>query len=300
MMRVATFANNEAMLNAALRTQARMADLQVQQASGVVSTDYGGLGRKAGELLDFEAMLKTSQTYATAATEASGRVEMLYSTLSSVTDLLTEFRSDLVAMMGTDFNDTTGSALVSSAAGMMDELAALLNVSFEGRYLFAGDATSTVPVDLEGYVADADAASADYFQGDSAVTAVKISSDQTIRYGITADNSAFEQAFRAMSVVAQADPLDADQLQTAYDLLISALDETTAVQSTLSVQASTLERAATRAEDYQSFLTAAISELKDADVTEIAVRLTSYETQLQASYSALAKVQSLNLLDYLR
>jgi flagellar hook-associated protein 3 FlgL len=300
MMRVATFANNEAMLAAALRTQARMADLQVQQASGVVSTDYGGLGRKAGDLLDFEAMLKTSQTYATAATEASGRVEMLYSTLNSVTDLLTEFRSDLVAMMSTDFNDTTGAALVSSAAGMMDELAALLNVSFEGRYLFAGDATSTVPVDLDGYVADADAASTDYFRGDSAVTTVKISSDQTIRYGITADNSAFEQAFRAIGVIAQADPLDAEQLQTAYDLLLSALDETTAVQSTLSVQASTLERAATRAEDYQSFLTAAISELKDADVTEIAVRLTSYETQLQASYSALAKVQSLNLLDYLR
>ena len=40
--------------------------------------------------------------------------------------------------------------------------------------------------------------------------------------------------------------------------------------------------------------------MNGADVTELAARLSSYETQLQASYAALAKIQALSLGDYLR
>ena len=44
MMRVATFAISDQMIAAAQRTQSVMANDQLEQASGVTSTDYGGLG----------------------------------------------------------------------------------------------------------------------------------------------------------------------------------------------------------------------------------------------------------------
>ncbi len=289
-MRVATFANNTRMLNAALLTQARMADLQMQEASGVVSTDYGGLGAATRTVLDLEASLKASQAYGEATEEAASRVEVLSSTLSTITD-----------MMSADSNATSSAALSTAAEGYMDELASLLNTSFEGRYLFGGDRTTTAPVDLDSYVADADTASTAYYQGDGAIATVKISRDQSVAYGVTAGNSAFEQAFRALGMIASAsDATDTDLLQSSYDLMVSALDATIAVQSKVSIDAGTLERATSRQSDYQSFLSAAVTDLKGADVTQIAVTLSSYETQLSASYSALAKVQSLNLLDYLR
>ena len=299
-MRVATFASSDRMLAASLRTQARMAELQMQQASGTISSSYGGLGRSTKPLLDLEASLKTSQAYASAAKEASGRVEMMYSTMSSIANLLTEFRGQITAMMSADSGDSSLLTLVSAAEGFREELASLLNTTFEGRYLFSGDATQTAPVDLTGYAADAETASTAYYQGDHTVTTVKIARDQTVAYGVTADNAAFEQAFRALSIVADADSIDSELLQSSYDLIVSSLDATIAVQSRLSVNASTLERSVERQGDYETYLDAMISELKDADVTQIVVTLTSYETQLQASYSAIAKVQSLNLLDYLR
>jgi flagellar hook-associated protein 3 FlgL len=299
-MRVATFANSDRMLAASLKTQARMAELQMQQASGNVSTDYGGLGRSTKPLLDLEASLKTSQAYASAASEAASRVEVMYSTLSSITDLLTEFRGQITSMMSADSSDASIQTLISAAEGFRDELASLLNTTFEGRYLFSGDATTTAPVDLSGYGADADTASTDYYRGNDGVTRVKIARDQTVAYGVTADNPAFEQAFRALSIIADAGTVDTDLLQSSYDLIVTALDDTIAVQSKLSINASTLERSIERQSDYETYLSAMISELKDADVTKITVALTSYETQLQASYSAIAKVQSLNLLDYLR
>jgi flagellar hook-associated protein 3 FlgL len=300
-MRVATFANSDRMLNASLATQARLANLQMQQASGSLSTDYGGLGSNSKPLLDLEASLKTSQAYADAAKSADGRVKVMYSALSSITDLLTDFRAQLTSLMSSDSTTASRAALTSAAEGYMAELASLLNTSYEGRYLFGGNATLDLPVDLTGYSADADTASTSYYQGDDAIAAVKISRDQTVSYGVTANDTAFEQAFRALGIIANAAGTpDDDQLQSSYDLIVSSLDATIAVQSKLSINAGTLERASERQADYQTVLEGTISDLRDADVTQIAVKIASYETQLQASYSAIAKLQSLSLVDYLR
>ncbi len=298
-MRVATFATNSRALAAALNTQTRMAEIQLQQASGSVSTDYAGLGASARQVLDLEASEKRAAAYADAATEAAGRVEVIYSTLSTITDLMSEFRSELTSALSTDTSDT--GTLAPAAEGYLEELASLLNSTYEGRYLFAGDATQTAPVDLSSYVADGDTASTSYYQGDATITSVRISREQTVSYGVTADNAAFEQAFRALGMIAAAGTgADEDMIAEAYALIESALDATVAVQANVSVDASTLERSIERQADYQALLSSAISELTDVDVTEAAVRLTSYETQLQASYSAIARLQSLSLLDYLR
>ena len=60
--------------------------------------------------------------------------------------------------MSTSRSDTADASLIATAGTYLEELAGLLNVQFEGRYLFAGDATGTAPVDLDGYAATADAA----------------------------------------------------------------------------------------------------------------------------------------------
>jgi flagellar hook-associated protein 3 FlgL len=300
-MRVATFAMSERMLSASLTTQARLANLQIQEASGNVSNDYGGLGTSAQPLLDLEASLKISQSYADAAETAAGRIEVIYSTLSSVTDLLTDFRAQLTSLMSSDSGTTSRAALTSAAEGYMTELASLLNTSYEGRYLFGGNSTLDLPVDLTDYATTIDAESTSYYQGDDATASVKISRDQTVAYGITAGESAFEQAFRALAAIAGAGDSPSDELlQSAYDLVVSSLDETIALQSKVSINAGTLERAQERQADYQTMLEGAISDLRDADVTAIAVQISNYQTQLQASYSAIAKLQSLSLVDYLR
>lgn len=299
-MRVATFANSDRMLTASLRTQSRMAELQLQQASGSISTDYGGLGASARTLLLLEANMKTSEAYAGAASEASGRVEVMVSTLSTVTDLLTSFRSELTGAMSTSRSDTADASLIATAGTYLEELAGLLNVQFEGRYLFAGDATGTAPVDLDGYTATSDAANISYYFGDAAVATVRIGSEQSVAYGVAADEVGFEQAFRALAQIAQASSLDDEALTQAYDLLVSAIEDIIVVQSRLASQAATIERSLERQDSYQALLETAISDLRDADVTVVAVKLASYETQLQASFSALAQVQSLSLLDYLR
>lgn len=297
--RVATFAMSERMLEASLRTQARMSEAQLQQASGAVSTDYGGLGRSAGTLVNLEVSLARSKSQASAAEEAGSRVEVMYDAVGSMSELMSSFRTSLSSAISAGGDDDA--TLAATAQSLLEEFASLLNTRFEGRYLFAGSDTGTAPVDLSAYAAtDAAIQDTSYYQGNSVKASVALSSERTLTYGVTGDASAFEQALRALSAVANATtPPDTQTLQAISDLTVDAIDQLAVVQAKLSIDAATLERSTTAQTDYQDEATSLITAINGADVTALAVELSSYETQLQASYAALAKVQALNLMDYL-
>ncbi|HEV2555709.1 MAG TPA: flagellin [Bosea sp. (in: a-proteobacteria)] len=296
--RVATFAMSERMLEASLRTQARMSEAQLQQASGTVSSDYGGLGRSAGTLVSLEVSLARSKSQASAAEEAGSRVQVMSDAVGAMSELLSSFRSSLSSAISAGGDDTT---LTATAQSLLEEFASLLNTRFEGRYLFAGSDTGTVPVDLSAYAAT-DVATQDtsYYQGNGVKASVALSPERTLTYGVTGDAAAFEQAMRALSALASAPTLpDTATLQAISELTVNAIDALAAVQGKLSIDAATLERSVAAQADHQDTTTSLIAATHGADVTALAVALSSYETQLQASYAALAKVQSLNLMDYL-
>lgn len=299
-MRVATFATSDRLLSATMRLQARMTEMQLQEASGVKTTDYGGLGTQSSTLINLETSMTRASAYEAAISEASDRIDAIYSVLGNVTDMLTDFRTQIAAAQSADGDEETNSALVTTAQSYLEELASTLNTKFEGRYLFSGSLTETAPVDLDGYVADADTASTSYYDGDNQLASVRASSEMTLTYGVSASNSAFEQAIRALGIIAGAtETPDSDLLETTYSLLELALDDTIALQSGISASSSSLERMSAWQADYKDMLSASISEIKDVDVAEITVRLTTVETQLEASYSALAKIMSISLQDYL-
>jgi len=120
--------------------------------------------------------------------------------------------------------------------------------------------------------------------------------------GVCAPTNGCVQALRSLSLVANiaTDPLDPVTLDEASDLLLDALDAVLAVQSRLSLDAGSMEDAVANQEDYIEFARSLVSDLTEVDVAEVAARLSSYQAQLQASYASLAKIQGLNLWDYLR
>lgn len=299
--RVATFASSQQMLAASLRTQSRLSTLQLQEASGSVAQNYGDLGSTSKTVLDFEVSLARAKSWSSAANEADSRISVIDSTLSSITDLLSSFRATLTSALGADTSDSTMTSLTASAQSSLDELADLLNTSFEGRYLFGGNVTTSAPVDLSAYSTSIDAVSTSYYQGDDAIAQVQVSRSQTVSYGVTASSSGFEKAFRALSSLASAtDTPDSDAVTQSYELLLTALDEITGVQTQLGGGAATIERAIERQADYEDQLTKMLSSLKDVDVAAVTVQLSTYQSQLEASYAALGKFLSLSIVSYLK
>ena len=298
-MRVATFGISEQMIAAALRTQSAMASQQIQEASGQVSSDFAGYGSSTQQILNLQVSVSRSQSYVDAATAAGNKVEVMYSTVNSVADLLTQFRSLLTGASSASSTDAT--SVTQSAQDMLEQMASLLNTQYSGSYLFAGGRTTTAPVDLDSATNANSPSSPDssYYQGDGEIASVRVSDSHSVSYGVTADNTAFEQALRAMNLVAKNSPLSADTLTEALTLATSAVDAVGVLQSGISNSAASIERASTLQADYQSFAETLGTSLTGVDVAAVTASLSTYQAQLTASYAAIAKVQSLQLASYL-
>jgi flagellar hook-associated protein 3 FlgL len=103
-----------------------------------------------------------------------------------------------------------------------------------------------------------------------------------------------------LKFVANSSTLSSSDITQALDLASSALDATSTLQVRLSSAASQIESASSRQIDYQSYAKTLASDLTSIDVAAITAQLSTYQSQLTASYSAIAKIQSLNLANYLK
>src|SRR3954452_9958471 len=300
-MRIATFALSDQMVAGALRTQATMANLQVQEASGLKSETLGGYGSGARHIINLQVSVTRAQSYVDAATLADSKVQVMYSAVGSMTDIITHLRTQLSA--ATTGSSTETASVINSAKQMLLQMGSVLNTQYDGQYVFGGARTSTAPVDLSAFssgTGSTTTADTSYYRGDGEISSIRVSDDEAVPYGVTADNPAFEQVMRVLKFVANSSSLSSSAITQALDLADNALSATTTVQTRLSSAASEIESASARQSDYMGFAQTLASDLTGVDVAAVTAQLATYQAQLSASYSAIAKIQGLNLASYLR
>src|SRR5271165_1453070 len=265
-MRVATFALSDQMISAALRTQSIMANEQIEESSGVKSEDFAGYGSDTQSVVNLQVSVTRAQTYIDAATQADSKVEVMYSAVGSITTLITNLRTQLSA--ATTGSSTSTASLISSAQDMLSEMGSLLNTQYDGEYVFSGAKTTTAPVDLTSFdsgTGSLSTADTSYYQGDSETASVRVADDQTVDYGVTADNSAFEQVMRVLKYIANSTSLSSSDITSPLDIAGTALDATSVVQSKLSNAASQIEDASSQQTDYKNYASTLGSDLTSVD-----------------------------------
>ncbi len=301
MTRISTYGQLDASLATMMRLQADLAAATNQSAGGLKSESYQGVASDSKRLLDIDGEIARSLQYVQQGEVVASRVETMYDAVTSMVDVLGNYQSLLSTAMSGDMAESAG--LNNQAQGYLDTLADLLNARSSGRYLFAGDRTDTAPVDLGAYAAQTypSTASTDYYQGDDAVASFKCADSKTISYGVTAGEEGFEIAIRALSLGANAseDPADEDAMSEAYDLVNQALDALLVTQTKLSTAASGLEWEMDVQTDVQVRLEAFASDIREVDVAEAVTRMETLQTQLEASYAAISRINDTNLTDYL-
>jgi flagellar hook-associated protein 3 FlgL len=295
--RISTFAHSNALIAASLRTQAKLADQQTQESTGLKSTSFGGLGTDVASLLRLSSQSTRLTADNTAAQTASAYVQSAYAAVGDIADLATTIKSQLAAQIsGTSLD---ADSLASYARGWLDDLQTQLNRQVGGVYLFGGEAVDAAPVDFSS--ADYDpttAGNTGYYQGASTTRTFASVDGSKIALSVTAQAEGFEQLARALSMVI-ADPGDSDTLSAAFDLVGEAVSGIGAVQEGLGVQASQLSSLISRNETKVDTLDDLASQLKGADLAQAAVLVTNYQTQLEALYSTIGTLSSSSLLKYL-
>ena len=88
-------------------------------------------------------------------------------------------------------------------------------------------------------------------------------------------------------------------ITNALDLASTALDATSTVWAKLSNSAARMESAKSLQSDYQSFAQTLGGDLTGVDVAAVTAQLSTYQAQLTASFSAIAKIQGMSLASFL-
>jgi flagellar hook-associated protein 3 FlgL len=301
LMRVATFAQSDQMITSSLRLQSVMANEQVQEASGQKSLDFGGYGSGAGQVINLQVSVTRAQSYIDASKLADNKVQVMYSAVGSVTDIITQLRTQLSA--ATTGNTTAAASVINYAQQAMAQMSGLLNTQYNGEFVFSGASTDTAPSDVTSFGTGAGSLTtpdSSYYKGDSEIANVRVSDSQSISYGVTADNPAFEQVMRLLKFVGNSTSLSSSDITQALTVASNALDATSTVQAKLSTAAAQMETASASQTDYQGFAQSLSGDLTGVDVAAITAQLATYQAQLTASYSAIAKIQGLNLANYLK
>ncbi|KWV49942.1 flagellar biosynthesis protein FlgL [Bradyrhizobium macuxiense] len=300
-MRVATFALSDQMIASSLRLQAVMANEQVQESSGQKSQDFGGYGSDAERVINLQVSVTRSQSYIDAASVADSKVQVMYSAVGTMTNIITQLRTQLSA--ATTANSTATTSVINSAQQALSQMGGLLNTQYDGQYVFGGARTDAAPVSLTSFSTGAGSLTTpdtSYYQGDSEIASVRVADNQSVSYGVTADNSAFEQVMRVLKFVGNSTSLSSSDITQALDLASNALDAVSTVQAKLSTAASQIETASSNQSDYQNFAQTLGGDLTNVDVAAVTAQLATYQTQLTASYSAIAKIQGMSLANYLK
>jgi flagellar hook-associated protein 3 FlgL len=289
------------MIAGALRTESAMANLQTQEASGLKSEFLAGYGADTQQVVNLQVSVTRSQSYIDASTLADNKVQVMYSAVGKMNDLITNLRTQLSAASAG--SSTATASAISSAQQMLEQMASLMNSQYNGEFVFGGARTATAPADLSTFATGAGSLTtpdSSYYKGDGEIASVQVAADQSVTYGVTADNPAFEQTMRVLKFVANSTTLSSTDITNALNLASTALDATATAQAKLGNSATQMESAKSLQADYQSFAQTLGTNLTGVDVAAITAQMSAYQAQLTASFSAISVIQGMSLASFLK
>lgn len=305
MIRVADLAQFQLTMSNIQRSQSTLAENQIQIATGKKAQAYSEIASQSAELVSLERSLERGDQFVDNIELTLGRLNVMESTFGALQEQAINIKG--IISQGLSGNNIAEVPLQQFAATFSDEAASLLNTQFAGQYLFAGSLTDGPAVDLSDVDYDPQAglpgtftADADYYQGDGFKHSVRADDGYDVAYGVTADEPAFEQMFRALAYMDFAGGAqDTSVLKEALRLVDVAIDGLSDLRSQVGAYTQVLEKSKSTHEDFKAFAQNLVSNIEDVDIAQATSELAFNEVQLQGSFMTLARLQNLSLLDFL-
>lgn len=236
-------------------------------------------------------------------------LDMGESALTQVEDLLSQTKALCIEMA----SDTIGSTERRNAGTVVDgylkQVLSLANTQVNGRYIFSGTKTDTMPFVYDETGPPPNVA----YQGNDTAFSVKIGKDINVEVGRDGETVLGDDGFdwsdpaagqtnifkTFIDLKTSLENNDVAGIRTAMDKLDSHLDTVGTMISNTGGKILRLDAKEQIIQDLNLTYTGRMSKLEDADLAEAVLDLKSKETAYQAALASSSKVMSLSLLDYL-
>jgi flagellar hook-associated protein 3 FlgL len=228
---------------------------------------------------------------------------MYETSLNTVQDSLSRAKQ-LAISANSDTMDAAGrKASAEEIKKMIEQLVAVGNTKVGNTYIFGGKKTSSPPFTL-----DLDPASPTYYSvtynGTADVADVFVSSGQTEKLGISGQRI-FDPGGGTDIFVTLKNFKDAleNNVKTSIGNSITALDKTIDLTTTntsyVGTYTGSIETITKTLQSNSDTLTGVISEMMDADMVDLISQYTLLTNAYEASLASMAKLQQMNVLNYL-
>jgi flagellar hook-associated protein 3 FlgL len=199
-------------------------------------------------------------------------------------------------------NSSDVQSISSQISGILDEVQGLANTSYQGQYIFAGGQTSTTPFATSTSTSPA----VTTYNGDEDVNYLQTPNGQKIQLNVPGDQ--IFSASGSYSVFGALNSLVADYSSGAVntakavsdtEALGTALNYVSQQRVTIDNSITQLTAASDAVTSNQTQLTAAQTNLMQADVAQVSTQLSLSETQQTALEDVISKLGSGSLFDKL-
>jgi len=286
-----------------LRAQERMFMSQSQAASGLRLQHPSDDPTGAAQASLLRADSARHSQYLEDIQSAKFWLKVTEAKLADLTEQVRNLRDLAVGGAGQMQETAQRTALVSQVRAIQDQLADLANVQINGRFIFAGQATKTEPMDLSGGLPPT-------YAGSTSPSQISISPQTALTVGVTADrlyniggsvSGGYEDLISTCADLGdQIEAGDAQAVSQLIDDFEFHLSNVLAIRGEIGAKLQTCEAAADRLAALQETTTVSLSELKDADLSQVLMELAEHQNAYQAAAGIAASLNSISLLDFLR
>jgi flagellar hook-associated protein 3 FlgL len=280
--------------------QGREQQLTQELSSGIRFNALGDDPAAAGRNVLLLNQIQRDDSFTQTSSLVTGQLQVADSALGSVVAQLTQAIALATSANNGTMNASDVQSIGAQISGILREVEALANSSYQGQYIFAGGQTMAVPFATSGATSPA----VTTYNGDSDVNYLVTPNGQTIQLNVPGDKI----FLGASSVFGVLNSLVADFASGTVNTADAARDTLalTASLSYVSRQRVTIDNAMTQLSSASTAITteqtqlmAAQTNLMQADLATVATQLALAKTQQTALESVIVQLGSGSLFDKL-
>jgi flagellar hook-associated protein 3 FlgL len=276
-------------------------NLSSQLSSGLRVGSLSDDPSAAAQSVRMGSQIATIDTFIQTASNETSMLQVTDSTLGEVVTQLTSAVTLAVQAANGTLNTANLQAIMQQATGIRDQVLALANASYQGRYLFAGSKGTTAPYSLDTSTAPATAT----YNGDTNVQFIQTPGGQTIQMNLPGPSLFGSGSAGALGMLNKfIDDLSSGASSTTLaadsTALNDALSTVSSQRSILNGSLSTLKSTSTYAQTQEAQMKAQQGSLVASDPAAIATQLKSNQTQYEALLNVISSLNKVNLFDYLK
>lgn len=259
---------------------------------------------KVSKIIDLKNEIKQNAQYKTTIEDAIDFTNVQDSALSNATDALQRIHTLTQQAANGTYNEQDRKAIKSEIENEVETMMDSLNTNFGGRYIFAGQNSTTKPFDVNK---DNDAFTIEYL-GSATNNNISKEIARGVNVELKTDGTDLFETADGKSDISQMfgelfnalDKNETDKLGELLGKVESQLDKTVNKRTEIGAIQNRLTAALDRNDSEHLNLESTLSSNQDIDLAETYMNYTMEMTAYQASLSMGTKILQTNIMDYVR